>query len=542
MPGSDGILVRRIRIRVDGWEPPARGWRGAVRPLRDLVSLSLAFDIEARRAEIEVRLGTDTRLSDIARAVLPALVPDRRRTGSGAPRIALRDDADETALALLPSLAAPPSTTAAGDEGLARSAELVLGAHGTLSAPPWVSGTAPTETRAVVAGHRVVIDLMTHNPIGRMASFSEGTPGRRLARVDGRIAIERLEGDRTVVDAVLPLDRPITRDQVSALRSSESLSVAAIDRAPDRMMAARLAELAACGVILYDLPATASFEDMLDPDLVSMMRLPYAPTLGLEREVRSVSQRRTALLAHAGAFRLARAAEGLGHPILPAVSVIVSSRRPHLVPRILRHLAAQTYERLEVVVVMHGVQRPDLDDVRDEIGGLDYLIVDAPPHATFGEALAEGVRRSSGDLVTKADDDDHYGGEHVRDLVLAWLYSRAELVGKPAAFVHLEGSDITAHRRFGSELYHDQVAGGTMLLARGALDELGGWRPTPALTDRTVLDAVAEAGGTVYRTHDLGYVYVRSAGGHTWQRTDAELLDGSYERWPGLVLPGFEAD
>jgi glycosyltransferase involved in cell wall biosynthesis len=254
--------------------------------------------------------------------------------------------------------------------------------------------------------------------------------------------------------------------------------------------------------------------------------------MGLERDRRSVELRRAAMHDHAGFLRLAGAVlERTGHRYLPSVSVILSTMRPELIPGVLRMLAGQTYPHVEVVVVAHGVPAPDLSGL--DLGALEVTVVEVPATALFGAALAEGVRRSSGDLITKLDDDDWYGEHHVFDLVLAHLYSRADVVGKTTEYLYLEEVEQLVHRTFATERYHDQVAGGAMLLSRAAFDALGGWRPTPNSTDRSVLIRVESQGGIGYRTHGLGYVYIRHTSKHTWERTDSQLLKGSFEQWRG---------
>ena len=59
---------------------------------------------------------------------------------------------------------------------------------------------------------------------------------------------------------------------------------------------------------------------------------------------------------------------------------------------------------------------------------------------TLGDALNAGVEASSGELVTKMDDDDYYSTEHLWDLVLALEYSGADLVGKGAESSICSGS------------------------------------------------------------------------------------------------------
>ena len=75
---------------------------------------------------------------------------------------------------------------------------------------------------------------------------------------------------------------------------------------------------------------------------------------------------------------------------------------------------------------------------------------------------------AGGDVVLKMDDDDWYAPDFVADLLLARAYSGAELVGMPDDYYYVEPRDLTVRLGQPSEVYRQFVAGGTMLLDRGA--------------------------------------------------------------------------
>ena len=139
------------------------------------------------------------------------------------------------------------------------------------------------------------------------------------------------------------------------------------------------------------------------------------------------------------------------------------------------------------------------------------------------------------------DDDDCYGPEHIWDLVLARAYSGAGLVGKGVEFVYLAGADRTLHcRSGGGEAYRSSsLAGGTLLVGRGDLARVGGWRDAPRGVDLALVNGALRAGMGVYRTHGAGYVLVRHGLGHTWQEGDGRFLaeaDRVVAGWaPGLA-------
>ncbi|GAB3810496.1 hypothetical protein [Micromonospora zhanjiangensis] len=145
--------------------------------------------------------------------------------------------------------------------------------------------------------------------------------------------------------------------------------------------------------------------------------------------------------------------------------------------------------------------------------------------------------------MTKVDDDDSYGVDHVWDLVLARHYSGATLVGKGAEFVHLEDLNITVRRPSGRAEYDgDLVAGGTMLIARGDLEAVGGWRPVPRSVDLGLIQRLRRAGARIYRTHPLGYVYHRRATGHTWDPGQRYFLTTAHTQWDGIPTDAYADD
>jgi GT2 family glycosyltransferase len=229
----------------------------------------------------------------------------------------------------------------------------------------------------------------------------------------------------------------------------------------------------------------------------------------------------------------------------PSVSIVLVTHRPDHLERALRQVGALRYPRLEVVLGIHGdrVDGARAWELAQAVGHpVTMVAIDAA--RTLGEALQACSDRAEGALVTKMDDDDVYGPEHVWDLVLAREYSGAQVVGKALDWIHLESEDATVFRPvYAAEKYANFVAGGTMLISRADLNAVGGWRPVPKSVDRALLDRVLAAGGLVYRTHGLGYVYVRHAAGHTAMVSDAHFLTKTTARYPGLLKhPEFGTD
>ena len=246
------------------------------------------------------------------------------------------------------------------------------------------------------------------------------------------------------------------------------------------------------------------------------------------RELHCIRMRRTALRAHSSWTRYA--AE------LPSVSVVVATKRPGALERTLAAVARQTYPRLELVVALHS-DMGGLAGIRAHVDRLPFAatVVHVPGTATLGAVLNAASKAASGTLLTKMDDDDLYGAEHVWDLVLAREYSGAELVGKLAQFVYLAASDLTVHmRRGGGEAHRRGLAGGTLLIAHADLERIGGWRNVPHAVDLGLEEDVARAGGHIYSTHGSEFMLVRHGRSHTWETGDDFFL-GLADR----IVPGW---
>ncbi|WP_296665024.1 glycosyltransferase [Demequina sp.] len=554
LPAYSPPLTRELELTVTRWHAPVAGWTGRVSHVPYLSSITQSYpDKGAGAARVTLRTSRPVAVHALVAAAIPALLPSNDGHGA-APRIVVAPGLPAGVLAMLPT-AVPrafenkPSRHLKG-VGLA-DAEVALvrndaqrDRHASASEDQRAGDFVQVDGRGHAFAEprraRPLVDLRVHNPVGRISSFIDECATGTLDVVSPhelRLVTAPPEHDAPETELSIDLGRPLEPRAVAALRDVEHLSLAGLasehGASPD-LIAARLAELATTGTVLHSLPDTvAPPAGSLSSALLATLREPYSPTSGLARDLRSVVQRTTAMRDHGGLLELAEISRRSGgYRLLPSVSVVMSTMRPDRAARALAMLTEQTYPHLEIVAAFHGVPMPDRS-VSDTRPGPPIVAFETGPGLTFGEALAAGARRAAGDLIVKVDDDDWYGPELIWDLVLAYLYSGAQVVGKTTEFLHFEGMNHTVHRTFAQERFHTQVAGGAMMLSRADYESIGGWRPTPHSTDRSVLIGVARAGGLAYRTHGLGYVYVRHGDGHTWTQEDSSLLSGAFEQWPG---------
>ncbi|AVT31342.1 hypothetical protein C6361_19725 [Plantactinospora sp. BC1] len=551
--------VRRVGVVVQEWEIPQRGWSGRLGPIPHLLAQRVTLPRHDRgRAVVEIELRWSVPLRSVVAAVLPLLTPVRPLPTPGSPEVTAQD--------VLPGWlgAGPGLAVVAGElpgDPAVRPYDLVLRPDG---GDPSVAGDgAGTAYRGRLTVDRlgvpdtedggrtgpVLLDAEHAVPVGRYGPFGPDAPRAELTFSPGPDGGSwRIRGPAGL-DRQGRLDRPWLSEQDWSALAGIGVLHCVVPGLRPRAEAALLLHLALAGVLVWAPGLPVSCRAQLADEVVEVLRAPLPdrpggrpdPQTELEWEARAVRQRRAVLRRHARGFALPRLAAatfpGLG--ALPPVSVLLVTRRLEHVLDAVAAAAAQSYPELEIVLCLHGTGLPV--ELRQRLAdcGRPVEVVEVPAGQSFGEALVAATARARGTLVTKFDDDDTYGPEHVWDLVLARHHSGATMVGKAAEFVYLGALDTTVRRDAGAaESFAPVVAGGTILIGRGDLAEVGGWRPVPSSVDRGLIDRVRRAGGLVYRTHPLGYVYQRRPAGHTWDPGLEYFLRDGGAQWTGLPRHG----
>jgi hypothetical protein len=204
-------------------------------------------------------------------------------------------------------------------------------------------------------------------------------------------------------------------------------------------------------------------------------------------------------------------------------SILLASRRAAHLPAALASVRAQTVAPLELVLVLHGIERPS-DRLLEAVPGR-VRTVHVPREQPLGRALDLGLAEATGDLVAKMDDDDLYGAAHLTDLTQALDYSGADIVGRESNVTYLEDADVTVHRDLDrQERWTSHLPGATMLV-RGPVLRRVGWRHVPNAVDTELVRSIVALGGTVYSTHRFGFIR-RRHGEHTYRASDRSFRRG----------------
>lgn len=332
------------------------------------------------------------------------------------------------------------------------------------------------------------------------------------------------------------------RDDLLQLRRMHHVEDVQAFHADVTTRAGDLVRLAAGGVVVHLADGDVRLRARLGDELYDLMTTDPSDFDAGTRELHSIKMRRIALRDHSRQARTRQRGEEARSdpPGRAPVSILLATRRPRFLQHALAAVARQTYPRLELVLALHG---EGFKDVERRVAGLPHptKMVRIAAREPLGAVLNVATAASSGTLLTKMDDDDLYGADHVWDLVLAHEYSRAQVVGKGVEFVYLAASDQTIHQLSGyGEHYRARtLAGGTLLVARHDLNRVGGWRPVRRGVDQRLIEDILRASGCVYRTHGAGFMLIRHGYRPVWDVSDERFLaqaDLSLQGWiPALA-------
>lgn len=525
------VRTRELDVVVRSWRPPVPGWLGRPAAVPGLRELS----VDVRPDEsVGVRIGVVSAVDAavLVAAALQLLLPHRPDHGPGTADVAVSVPLDGVGSFLAPRVVElVPADQHEGPH--VRRTDVLVGLASAEESDADIGTRArlrlgrTTLTALGAGGERerssTVVDATRFNPVERAVTGECAQVGQGA---DGRLMVTSRSVSRT-------LGGPVpSADDLAALAPVVQATIG--PEVDVRRHLPGLLALMACGIALGLAPRP---EPVDAPDRLVALWMDVRTGDALRTWASSIGQRRHVLRHHAVESVLRRAGARAGDlPEAPTVSVVLSTMRPDLLAPIVARVAAFDYPHVQLVVGVHGDVDPALAEkaLRAHAPGLDHVVLHRSADVAFGAVLGDLSARADGALITKIDDDDDYGPQHLWDLVLARDFSGAQVVGKPPEFVYLEALDITVRRSgYRVERYGPFVAGGTMLISRADLDSVGGWRPVPRSVDRGLLDRVHRDGGLVYSTHGLGYLYVRHSAGHTWDPGLDHFLTKNVAQWPG---------
>jgi hypothetical protein len=234
---------------------------------------------------------------------------------------------------------------------------------------------------------------------------------------------------------------------------------------------------------------------------------------------------------HLTTHRVDRILAAVGFPVARRsrpISVLAPTSRVERIDHVIGSAARQLHRPLQLVLILHGL---DLDPVavreRAVAAGIsDVVVLAADRELTLGACLNKGIEAGDGEFIAKMDDDDLYGAHYLSDLVRAFDYTEAGLVGKGAHYAYFEADNTTMLRLPGREHRYVKRVHGATFLGRADLFRHYRFSDVGVGEDSTLVERLDADDVKIYAADRFNFVYWRAGdmAAHTWQPTNNALL------------------
>jgi hypothetical protein len=124
----------------------------------------------------------------------------------------------------------------------------------------------------------------------------------------------------------------------------------------------------------------------------------------------------------------------------PKVSVITPTYRKALLKRCIENYEIFDYPNKELVIVFNGNELPDASELGISERN-DITLTYVPSDLFAGAALNIGHIAATGRYFFRVDDDDYYGPNYLKDMVIGARSLNADVFGKTPAPLNFEGKD-----------------------------------------------------------------------------------------------------
>lgn len=208
------------------------------------------------------------------------------------------------------------------------------------------------------------------------------------------------------------------------------------------------------------------------------------------------------------------------------VSIITCTNKPMMIDNIFENFANQIWPLKELVIILNNDDMNLNEWKRKANGNQSIRVYQLPEHLSLGECFNFAVDQTSYGYIAAFDDDDYYAPLYLHDMMPAFLYTDADVVGKKTHYTYLENLKAL-YLRFPDQenRYVDWVCGGKKVVKRHVFDRVR----VPHLSSNEDVLFCHECwnhGYKIYSTDRYNLVYRRLAKpeSHTWKIADEELI------------------
>lgn len=220
---------------------------------------------------------------------------------------------------------------------------------------------------------------------------------------------------------------------------------------------------------------------------------------------------------------------------LKGISVITCTNRRNFLRNLFDNYARQRHSKKELIIVVNNDRIP-LSPYRRLARKHSHIrIFRLPERSSLGACLNFAVKQAKYPYIAKFDDDDYYAPYYLADSLLALKRTNADVMGKRAHYMYLQGSK-TLLLRFPQDENRpaSRLPGATLVFKRKVFDAVRFPNRSVGEDDLFCLRS-KKAGFKVFSGGKYNFVAVRrkNSAGHTWIISDRTLMD-QHRRVPNV--------
>ncbi|HDR3908615.1 MULTISPECIES: glycosyltransferase [Bacillus] len=217
------------------------------------------------------------------------------------------------------------------------------------------------------------------------------------------------------------------------------------------------------------------------------------------------------------------------------VSVVTCTNKPQFIENIILNYINQTWINKELILILN---KNDLDIHYYQEKTTQYkniFIYQLPEETSLGRCYNFAAKKTNYDYIATFDDDDFYAPNYITDLMHAFQYTDADIVGKLSYFIYFEDKEILAIRNPYQEYkYLDSTSfldGGKKIVKKKVLDTVQ-YRDVSLLEDVYFCQDSIEKGFKIFSADKYNLAYLRRINkeNHTWKEQDDTIL-----KWCSVV-------
>ena len=222
------------------------------------------------------------------------------------------------------------------------------------------------------------------------------------------------------------------------------------------------------------------------------------------------------------------------HPIKNLmVSILLPTMRPSNIEIIIKNIALQSYENIELILIPQFYSDSQVDYVTEKItdscSNLKNLVVlrladDIP----LGARLNKAIEVSAGSYWAKMDDDDLYFPNYLSDMLLPFCLDDYAVTGKSEQFIYLSEINKMLLKNPGGRDRISFISGATFVVNKTVAGSLR-FGESSSGEDTYLINMAKEKKMKIYAADPFNHIVIRSKSldDHTWKfSTDAFLQKG----------------